>query len=371
MTHNKRFAASLLTAAMVLTSIPTVSLAASKGWQEQDDTWIYVLSDGSNATGWKKISKKWYYFDQEGLMQKGLHTIDGKIYLFDKSGAMKTGWRQDEDKNWYYFRSGGDAIVSKWYKTGGVWYYFDEAGVMVTGLQTIDGVLYNFKSSGALMSGWYQVEEGAKSYFTTNGVVRGWKKIDNVWYYFDEENAQMITGFREIDGELYMFEDSGVMYSARWYMDEEENWYYFTKSGAAYRDNEWHKIGNDLFLFDENGILIDEQIDPNSLHNSVFNDPYTKNNEDICTWAWIAYENNWGYMYGTYGNILTKSKLDSMCQQHPNDVGKYRSIIEQTGLGRRTCDCVGLIKGYLWYDPSKEDVVYGYGGSLDAGANAT
>ena len=430
MINAKRLASVILAAGMMLAFIPAAAMASSAGWQKEDGNWLYVKSDGSLTVGWKKISKKWYYFNEAGVMETGLCNIGGTSYYFDKNGAMKTGWVKD-DGEWYYFKKDGSGVVSDWVKSGGKWYYFNECGTMETDVLEIDGVLYYFGSSGALVTGWYK-DDYNSFYFTTNGMVKGWKKIDGKWYYFDKDDGAMTTGiydiegtlynfgstgalvtgwyeddsgnkyyctsdgivkgWQKIDGSWYCFDDDGMMftefkivedklyyfgsdgkmYSAQWYKDEEGNWFYFTKSGAAYTDNEWHKIGNNMYLFDETGCMIDEKIDPNSLSNTMFKDPYTKNNEDIVAWAWNAYNNKWGYMYGTYGNILTQSHLNDMASKHPNDVGKYKDYLKKNCVGIRTTDCVGLIKGYMWYNPDKQEVVYGYGKvTVQAGANAT
>ncbi len=45
----------------------------------------------------------------------------------------------------------------------------------------------------------------------------------------------------------------------------------------------------------------------------MFTDVQTKNSTDLVIWARQAYENGWGYVYGTYGNILTE-KLRNSCR---------------------------------------------------------
>ena len=46
----------------------------------------------------------------------------------------------------------------------------------------------------------------------------------------------------------------------------------------------------------------------NMIDISGFIDPSTKNNLDLAAYAIQAWENNWGYVWGTYGNILTRIK---------------------------------------------------------------
>jgi len=82
-----------------------------------------------------------------------------------------------------------------------------------------------------------------------------------------------------------------------------------------------------------------------------------------------AWENNWGYVWGTYGSILTESLLNYKIQQYPDGVGQYAAFIRSHWLNRRCTDCVGLIKGYGWLDASTGAIRYGTNGMPDYGAN--
>ena len=114
----------------------------------------------------------------------------------------------------------------------------------------------------------------------------------------------------------------------------------------------------------EYGTDYDNQIDI-----SRFVDPGTKNNLDLAAYAVQAWENNWGYVWGTYGNILTESLFAYKKQQYPDGVGNYADFIEANWLGRRTADCIGLIKGYAWLDASTMRIGYAANGMPDYGAD--
>ena len=105
------------------------------------------------------------------------------------------------------------------------------------------------------------------------------------------------------------------------------------------------------------------------IDTSHFVGPGTKNNLDLAAYAVQAWENNWGYVWGTYGNVLTDSLFAYKLKQYPDGVGKYESFIRANWLGRRTADCVGLIKGYGWLDVSSGAIRYGTNGMPDYGAN--
>ena len=107
----------------------------------------------------------------------------------------------------------------------------------------------------------------------------------------------------------------------------------------------------------------------NDINISRFVSPGTKNNKDLAAYAIQAWENNWGYVWGTYGNVLTESLLSYKIQQYPDWVGQNAAFIRSHWLNRRCTDCVGLIKGYGWLDTSTGAIRYGTNGMPDYGAN--
>lgn len=107
----------------------------------------------------------------------------------------------------------------------------------------------------------------------------------------------------------------------------------------------------------------------NEIDISGFLSPETKNNLDLAAYAVQAWENNWGYVWGTYGNVLTESLFSYKKEQYPEGVGNYADFIEENWLGRRTTDCVGLIKGYGWLDASDLTIGYAENGVPDYSAN--
>ena len=102
---------------------------------------------------------------------------------------------------------------------------------------------------------------------------------------------------------------------------------------------------------------------------STFANPTTKNATDLVTYAVHAWESGWGYVWGTYGNVLTESLLAYKVSQYPDGVGNHENFIRAHWLGGRTTDCVGLIKGYSWLSPETMTIDYGTHGIPDIGAN--
>ncbi len=105
------------------------------------------------------------------------------------------------------------------------------------------------------------------------------------------------------------------------------------------------------------------------IDTSDYTDTTTKNNHDIVQWAIHAHESGWGYVWGTYGEVLDSNLFETKKNQYPDEVGGYADFIEANWLGGRTADCVGLIKGYGWLNPENQVIDYGTNGMPDIGAD--
>lgn len=102
---------------------------------------------------------------------------------------------------------------------------------------------------------------------------------------------------------------------------------------------------------------------------SNYTDPSTKNNLDLVQWAIYAKQQGWGYVWGTYGQVLDEDLYNYKLEQYPDEVGDYADFIEENWLGGRTADCVGLIKGYGWLNVDTQEVEYGTNDMQDVNAN--
>lgn len=170
----------------------------------------------------------------------------------------------------------------------------------------------------------------------------------------------------------YEADMTAVGISSRWEPENSRNvtWIYLPASkGQIERAMQRSGIADPkdmrLFMADSS---FPEEVDV-ELDISAFTDPTTKNAADLVTYAIHAWESGWGYVWGTYGSVLTESLLDYKIEQYPDGVGTYEDFIRANWLGGRTTDCVGLIKGYGWLNPDTMTIEYGTNGMPDLGAN--
>ena len=106
-----------------------------------------------------------------------------------------------------------------------------------------------------------------------------------------------------------------------------------------------------------------------AINVSKFVDPETKNNVDLAEWAKQAYAKKWGYVYGTYGEVLTESILTTKISQFPEQVGENEEFIRQHWLGGRAADCRGQNKGYAWFNCDTGQIEYRSNGVRDTGSD--
>ncbi len=103
--------------------------------------------------------------------------------------------------------------------------------------------------------------------------------------------------------------------------------------------------------------------------SATLTDPDTKNSRDLAAFAEEAWNRQWGYVWGTFGDVLTEELLLYKQEQYPEDLAEREEFIRETWMNRRTADCVGLIKAYAWYDPESGAIGYCDGDFPDWGTD--
>lgn len=197
--------------------IPGTALAATEGWNKNDDG-------------------TWSYYQDGQWLNNTVCQINGKYYGFDTTSRMyENKWVKDGG-DWYYFGTGG-AGADDFLKLGSTWYFFED-GRMITDelVQANNGNYY------------YLYNEGT-SYVLVPG--KGWFQMDGVYYYHKGNGALLTDTVTAIGGKYYGFDASGRMYS-----DVE-----FYRSGNSYRArddgslyvNQWYKKGSDWYYYGAGG----------------------------------------------------------------------------------------------------------------------
>ncbi len=209
------------------------------GWSYT--TYYYAEKDGTLKQGWQTIDGKKYYFEKSEynpyMYRNGLCKIGDYDYLFSAKGVLLAGglqkmvYQYDDGYTWtdYFYTNKYGIPYSGWKTINGKQYYFNPA-MQTSGARKINNKVYLFGKNGARITtaGWNKLtynesySDGTKFtytdyYYLAGGVCKtGWQKINNKWYYFDNEAGYMYKngGYQITKGKTtnaYVFEANGVL----------------------------------------------------------------------------------------------------------------------------------------------------------------
>lgn len=225
-----------------------------------------------------------------------------------------------------------------------------------------------------------------------NAYISGWGYKDGTFGDRDDTDrirytdcAGLILGYLRYDPEQKMFnsEPSSFNFTSKGSFDKMPD-----EVGIILSDGTNFGVyvggGEVIFASEELGYVTKEKVADgawnswSSISGAAYNtdisfeeyDEKKKNNLGLVQWAIQAHEAGWGYIYGTYGNVLTENLLQDRAAVFGSEVTDYMDFIRQNWLGKRTADCVGLIKGYGWYDAESGEIKVGSNGMMEVGANA-
>ena len=225
-----------------------------------------------------------------------------------------------------------------------------------------------------------------------NAYLAGWGYKDGTFGDRDEsdrirytDSAGLILGYLRYDPEQKAFssEPSSLHFTSKGSLDKMPD-----EAGTILSDGSNFGVyigdGKVIFASKDLGYVTKDKVDNgawnswSSISGAAYNtaikfeeyDEKKKNNLGLVQWAIQAHEAGWGYIYGTYGNVLTENLLQDRAAVFGSEVTDYMDFIRQNWLGKRTADCVGLIKGYGWYDSASGEIRVGTNGMMDVGANA-
>ena len=143
-------------------SAKSAVVAEVGNWISDANGWKWSKNGVYAADTWKFIrssaTERWYHFKGDGYINVGWYMdSDGTwYYLNDGSvqnepvGAMVTGWIADvSDKYYYYLDPVTGKMATGWKKINGVWYYFNEKTNSRSGW-SLDSISLRWRYSSAL-----------------------------------------------------------------------------------------------------------------------------------------------------------------------------------------------------------------------------
>ena len=128
--------------------------------------------------------------------------------------------------------------------------YYYRWGSPVTGWQEIDGNTYYFEEDGKAAVAW-QTFDGDTYYFGWDGVmVTGWQTLSGTKYYFDLDGTMTVGRF-EVDGKKYFADKGGKVVANCLVQGEDGRKSYFGADGIMVTG--WADVGADRYYFGKEG----------------------------------------------------------------------------------------------------------------------
>ena len=405
-----------------------------KTWNGSVDAWYYYGADGAGVSGIVKVSGKEYLFDYSGelIVNKAIQTQDGKWYVGDENGyptlISGSGWKKVGD-GWYYmkygspvmgavirvgsklycfdddgrmvtdnftyskfegtmdverFHAGKDGVLTEksWYKyEDGNWYYFGEGGAAYTGYRTIGKNDYYFNYYGEMVADTTIIlVDGPKQgifYLDPSGkatpLSEGWNKVGSEYLYVMNGEPLKET-VSEINGKLYAFSGSGVMYknccfrhgddcyrakangelySNTWFQTTDGKWYYYNHQGIALRGAK--KVEGHTYIFTEyfdtfyntNGQMLQGTKTVQGRHTwIVAKNGYASYQEN----GWLEVDGDWYYYENDELCTSTVKKIDGKYYGFDGRGKMYRNTRFSVGTEYyRSTDGSGALLTDAWY----------------------
>ena len=174
--------------------------------------------------------------DSDGYTIKTIEqNIDGNKDSLDVGGPARYNTRTFAGiVGWFrppYEEAETDYEVTDWIEDENGWTYRDSDGTPTNQWKKINGVWYKFDENGyALSDQW--VQDNGKWYWLNSdcATARGWNKINGKWYFFHEDGSMHEGWLEYYDKVYYLTANDGDMVS-RECRNIDGDWYYFNQDG--------------------------------------------------------------------------------------------------------------------------------------------
>lgn len=169
---------------------------------------------------------------------------NGKWYFY-VNNVQKKGWIEYKG-NKYYIINTYELPQNMWRKINGNLYYFNKYGIMIKDQKiSIDGKEYQFNKNGHMVD----LDSSKK----LNEVSAEQQKLYDLGRQtLIEAASKKKNGVLYEAGKYYRYQDGKKVRG--WYK-ENGRWYYFLNSFNR-AENLWRKIDNNLYYFDQNGVML-------------------------------------------------------------------------------------------------------------------
>ena len=329
------------------------------GWQwVNNGTHYFDTFDGAMAVGEKKIAGHWYLFDKTGAMQRGIQDLRpygaNKTAYYNQDGWMQYGW-QWVNNGTHYFDTFDGAMAVGQKKITGHWYLFDQDGVMQRGFKYLpeDKKIAYYNKDGWMVYGKQNIAGRQYDFDTYNGALKltGQQKLAGNWYLFNKD-GQVMTGFQDLHPygqNKIVYYDPKTAQMVYGYKNINGDWYLFDKETGSRKTGVQTVNGVDLAFDSQSGKLQTglQTIKGNQYYVDKVSGNIRKN------FMLLGADNNWIYFDKKTGigtNALQAQYKQGTSQGNPEFVAKNAAYSYDT-KSFETVD--GFLTADTWYRPKE------------------
>ncbi len=234
MRKQTKLVAVLSAAALLAIGASMTSFAATRGWVQEGEDWVYLDRDGNRETSvWRRSGDNYYFLDEDGIMARDAliedDTVDATYYVDENGVRLTNAWKEiPNDEGAQVGSENTDDTPEVLY------YYFGSAGKAYTAgdekkVREINGKYYMFNDEGQMLSGWQTSTKGDLYYLGTER--EGWAYTD--WQHLEPTDYMQEQDYDELE------------------------WFYFGTNGKASVDKSQY-IGGRYYHFNSDGIMDDD-----------------------------------------------------------------------------------------------------------------
>ena len=214
-----------------------------EGWVNEDGGFAYYV-EGERLTGVQKVDGFYYDFGEQGI-NVGQTALTGLFY--------------DETAKAYRYSYMGE-LTGGWQSINGEWYYFSNTTMnAVSGKRLMHGIYLEFEENGKLVSGgWAKTLKGMRYYYGPNCYWTGWAEIDGAMYYFEDsyrkEGVQKVRNMQNHSKwSWYDFGEDGIARDLPdgLFINPNDGKLYYLIGGTSQMG--LHKVDGDYYFFTYDG----------------------------------------------------------------------------------------------------------------------
>lgn len=207
-----------------------------------------------------------YYFDNNGYALIGEHDMWGIATTFDENGKLisgGTGFTREYQANKLFYLDKLENNKLGWFQVGDDYYFASTTnreiitGKSIVRMRNGKHITQTFDSDGKLIRGTFVVEDGEIYYYF--GLSNGWIEVDGYKYYVSTNGTYKIrmsgTTMIDLHKGTYTFNDRGQLIVGAFVKEEGGTRYYFGEQGPNKYETGFQEIDGDLYYFDEDGFM--------------------------------------------------------------------------------------------------------------------